>query len=159
MAGQCSPLSQETALPCCDDPLVDIYVSSWLFLSLKTLAMEQTRSTGVLVSIPSSSHGPDISFPSSSFRRFRLERCLLAPAQQSHIYTSSDLPQPTTSTTGISKHPVCDVSELAWVAQGLDGWWSWVGTRQRSVPAANFSSTCGGLVLPLGAGQARCRGP
>lgn len=137
--------ARRQSYPAADDHLVDRYVSSWLFLSPKPLTVEQTQRAGVLVSILSSSRGPDVSFPASSFRRFRLERCLLAPAQQSHTYTSSGLPQPTPSTTVTSKHPVCDVSALTWAAQRLDGWWSWMGTRQKSVPAGNCSSARGGL--------------
>lgn len=80
------------------NPWVVIHVSSWLFVSLKLPTVEQTWSTDVVVSTPSSFRGPDISFPASSCRRFRLEDCLLDLAQQRrsepHICSSSGFPPP-----------------------------------------------------------------
>lgn len=127
------------------DPCIVIRVS-WLSVSLKSLTVEQTWSTDALVSTPSSSHGPDVSCPTSSLRRFRLEGCLFARAWQRH-----GAPHPhqlrisPTALTVPPKHTVHEVSVPARAAHTLDGWQSWLGTSQRSVPAASFSSVHGGL--------------
>lgn len=119
------------------NPWVVIQVSSWLFVGLKSFTVEQTWSTDVLVSNPSSRCGPDISFPASSFRRFRLESCLLAPAWQRqpepHIYTSSGFPPPHPRPSSPTIQSVMSLRLPGQPTHWMDGRTGWEHAKEMSL--------------------------
>lgn len=140
---------------------VVIRVYSWLFVNLKSLTVEQTWSTDVPVSTPSSFRGPDVSFPARSFRRFRLEGCLLAPAWQRqsepHICTSSGFPPPHPRPSSPNIQSATSLRLPGQPTHRMDGGAGWGHAKEVSLQQTSALRVAA-LVLPLGTGRACCKG-